>query len=106
MDLPQQAIEQPAHAAAPADAPRSHLREDGTLVLDILIDPPCGEASTREIVVCAPGETVQRYDPPDPPPHEPLKAEVELSENAKVSVRGQPGREGAVEAVVNLTIAF
>ena len=31
MDLPQQAIEQPAQAAAPSEDPRSRMREDGTL---------------------------------------------------------------------------
>ena len=74
MDLPQQAIEQPAQAAAPSEDPRSRMREDGTLVIDILADPPCGEASAREIVVCAPGEAVQRYDPPEPPQQKPAKA--------------------------------
>ena len=106
MDLPQQAIEQPAQAAAPSEDPRSRMREDGTLVIDILADPPCGEASAREIVVCAPGEAEQRYDPPEPPQQKPAKAEVQIGENAKVGVHAEPGRYGAVEVLVTLTVKF
>jgi hypothetical protein len=86
---------------------RSHTREDGTLVIDILVDPPCGESSEREIVVCASDGSEHRLDAPDPPPpEEGFKPEIELSEDAKVGLRAQPGRDGAVEAVVNLTVRF
>ena len=106
MDLPQQAVEPPPATVAAADEARSELREDGTLVIDILIDPPCGEASGREIVVCAPGQVVQRYVAPDAPQREQPKAELQISENAKVGVHAEPGRYGAVEALVTLTVKF
>ena len=106
MDLPQQAIEPPPEAIATADQARSELREDGTLVIDILIDPPCGEASGREIVVCATAQAVQRYEAPDAPQREEPKAELEISENAKIGVHAEPGRHGAVEALVTLTVKF
>lgn len=106
MDLSQQAVEPPPEAVAAADEARSELREDGTLVIDILIDPPCGEASGREIVVCAPGQEVQRYVAPDAPQREQPKAELQISENAKVGVHAEPGRYGAVEALVTLTVKF
>lgn len=106
MDLPHPALDQPLQAEAAAEDRRSHLRADGTLVIDILVDPPCGEASAREIVVCAPAEVVQRYDAPDPAQREPAKAELQLSEKAKIGVHAQPGREGAVEALVTLTVRF
>lgn len=106
MDLPQQAIEPPPEAIATADEARSELREDGTLVIDILIDPPCGEASGREIVVCAPGQEAQRHETPDAPQREQPKAEVQISESAKVGVHAEPGRYGAVEALVTLTASF
>ena len=106
MDLPQQAIEPPQETIAAADEARSELREDGTLVIDILIDPPCGEASGREIVVCATAQDVQRYEAPDAPQREVSKAEIQISENAKVGVHAEPGRYGAVEALVTLTVKF
>ncbi len=106
MDLPQQAIEPPPAAIATADEARSELREDGTLVIDILIDPPCGAASRREIVVCAPGREVQRYETPDAPQREQPKAEVQISESAKVGVHANSGRYGAVEALLTLTVKF
>jgi hypothetical protein len=104
VDLP--AVEVVEQAPAAEDQ-RSYTREDGTLVIDILIEPPCGESSEREIVVCASGEDVQRYDPPDSPQQqEGLKPEVQLSENAKAGIHAEPGRDGAVEALVELTIKF
>ena len=105
MDLPPavEVVEQ----APVADGERSYTREDGTLVIDILVDPQCGESSEREIVVCAPGEAVQRYDPPDPPQQEEgFKPEVQLGEHAKVDFHAEPGRDGAVQAMVDLTIKF
>jgi len=48
---------------------------------------------------------VQRYEAPDAPREEP-KAEVQISENAKVGVHAEPGRYGAVEALVTLTVKF
>ena len=106
MDLPQQAIEPPQEAIAAADEARSELREDGTLVINILVDPPCGEANADEIVVCAAAQDVQRYEAPDARKREEPKAEVQISEKAKVGVHAEPGRYGAVEALVTLTVKF
>ena len=93
---------------APAEAAGgSYTAEDGTLVIDILVNPPCGESSEREIVVCGSDGSEHRPDAPAPPPQEePPTAEFEISENAKVGVRAQRGRYNAVEAVVSLTIKF
>ena len=104
MDLPPavEIVEQ----APVVEAERSYTREDGTLVIDILVEPPCGESSEREIVVCAAGETVQRYDPPEPPQQEGFRPEVQLGENAKADLHAEPGRDGAVRAMVELTIKF
>ena len=107
MDLPDQVVEQAAEQSPTAEAGRSYTREDGTLVINILIDPPCGESSEREIIVCASDGSEHRLNAADPPPQEEaLKAEVQLGENAKVGLSAQPGRDDAVEAVVNLTIKF
>jgi len=44
----------PADAAQPPD-PRTSVKEDGTLVIDILVPQPCGPepSAGEEIVVCA-----------------------------------------------------
>ena len=105
MDLPP-AVEVVEQAPAAEDQ-RSYTREDGTLVIDILVEPPCGESSEREIVVCAPERSVQRYDPPERQQQEEgFKPEIQLSENAKANMHAEPGRDGAVEALVELTIKF
>ena len=103
MDLPPTEVIEQVPAV---EEQRSYTRENGTLVIDILVEPRCGESTEREIVVCAPGEDVQPYDPSPPQQEEGFKPELQLSENAKVGLRAQPGRDGAVEALVNLTIAF
>ena len=105
MDLPAPPAEQIAEQVA-AEA-RTHTREDGTLVIDILVDPPCGESSEREIVVCASDSSEHRLDAPDPPPaEEGFKPEIQLGESAKAGLRAQRGRYNAVEALVTLTITF
>jgi len=38
-------------------------REDGTLIIDILVTPSCEPATGGEIVVCAAAEGTQRYFP-------------------------------------------
>ena len=93
---------------APVEATRpSYVREDGTLVIEIPVEQPCGEGSEREIVVCASDGSEHRLNRTLPPPvEERFKPEVQLGENAKASLRATPGREGAVQAMVNLTIAF
>ena len=105
MDRPAPAPEQVAEQVA--EEARTHTREDGTLVIDILVEQPCGESSEREIVVCASDGSEHRLEAPDPPPvEEGFKPEIQLSENAKAEVRAQRGRYNAVEALVTLTIKF
>jgi len=93
---------------APAETGgHSFVREDGTLVIEIPVEQPCGESSEREIVVCASDGSENRLDTPEPPPQAGMpKAEVLLGENSKAGLHAQPGRYNAVEAVVTLTIAF
>lgn len=94
------------HAPAAADG-KSYAREDGTLVIDILVEQPCGESSEREIVVCASDGSEHRLRAPDPRPAERgFKPEVQLAPNAKADLRATPGRDGAVQAMVNVTIKF
>jgi hypothetical protein len=94
------------HAAAEADA-RSYVREDGTLVIEIPVEQPCGASSEREIVVCASDGAENRLErTPAPPAEEGLRPEVQLGENAKADLRATPGRDGAVQAMVTLTIKF
>jgi hypothetical protein len=105
VDLPVPATEPVAEQVS--EEVRSHTREDGTLVIEILVDPPCGESSEREIVVCASDGSEHRLEVPDPPPaEENFKPEVQLGESAKAGLRAQPGRDGAVEAIVNVTVKF
>ncbi len=104
MDLPP--VVEVVEQAPAAEDQRSYVREDGTLVIDILVEPPCAASSEREIVVCASGEEVQRHDPPEPQQEEGFKPEIQLSENAKVGMHAEAGRDGAVEALVDLTIRF
>ena len=93
---------------APAETSgNTYLREDGTLVIEIPLEQPCGESTEREIVVCASNGTEHRINrSPAPPAEEGLKPEVQLGENAKAKLHATPGRDGAVQAMVNLTIAF
>ena len=107
MDLPAPAVEQPAEQAPALEHERSYTREDGTLVINILLDPPCGESSEREIVVCASDGSEHRLNAPEPPPaDEGFKPEVQLGENAKVGLRAEAGQGGADRAMVDLTIKF
>ena len=95
-----------AHAPAETD-PHSYVREDGTLVIEIPVEQPCGVSSEREIVVCASDGSEHRLNrTPAPPADERVKPEVQLGENAKADLRATPGRDGAVQAMVNLTIKF
>ncbi len=90
-----------------AEDPRSYTCEDGTLVIDILVEQPCGESSEREIVVCASDGSQHRLNAPEPPPaEEGFRPEVQLGENAKVVLRAEAGLDGADRAMVDLTIKF
>ena len=94
------------HAPAETDG-HSYVREDGTLVIEIPVEQPCGESSEREIVVCASDGSENRLDTPEPPPQAEMpKAEVQLGENATARLHATPGRYNAVQAMVTLTIAF
>ena len=95
MDLDEAAIaamagdEPPAlSAAAETLDDRTTLRDDGTLVIDILVRQPCGESSENEIVVCAPDPEVHRLAELDEPEvKEPPRAEIALGANAKAGLR-------------------
>lgn len=93
---------------APAEVGgKSYTREDETLVIDILVERPCGESSEHQIVVCASDQSDHRLNAPEPPPaEEGFKAEVQLAPGAKAAVRAEPGRHGAVRAMANVTITF
>ena len=93
---------------APAETSgHSYVREDGTLVIEIPVEQPCGESTEREIVVCAPDGSGHRLNRAAPPPTaEGFKPEVQLGKNAKAGLQATPGRDGAVQGMVNLTIAF
>jgi hypothetical protein len=94
------------HATAETDA-HTYLRDDGTLVIEIPVEQPCGASSEREIVVCASDGSENRlHRIPAPPVEEGLRPELQLGENAKADLRATPGRDGAVQAMVNLTIKF
>ena len=94
------------HAAAETEA-ASHLREDGTLVIEIPVERPCDASGAGEIVVCASDGSEHRVDPaPAPPAGDVPKAEVQLGENAKAGMHATQGRYNAVQAMVTLTIKF
>lgn len=107
MDLADQLATPPPaeHARAAGDA-RSHLREDGTLVIDILAAPPCGESSEGEIVVCAEGESDQRLDSEDPPRDGPAPLKVQLAPNLTAGPRTEGGKDGEVRVMIDLTLRF
>jgi hypothetical protein len=86
---------------------KSYTREDDTLVIDILVERPCGESSEREIVVCASDQTDHRLNAAEPTPaEEGFEPEVQLAPDAKASLYAEPGLDGAVRAMVNVTIKF
>ncbi len=93
------------HAPAEDDA-RSYVREDGTLVIDILVDPSCGATADGRIIVCAPGQSPYRYEPPLVPADDGLKPEVQLGDNAKVAASVESGLHGSPQATIALKIKF
>jgi hypothetical protein len=64
-----------AEAGVAQSAHRTTVKEDGTMVIDILVEQPCTPSSEGEIVVCAAAEDGARFRPPPPPPVEPTLAE-------------------------------
>ena len=108
MDEPPQAIEPAAEQAAAGEDAGSHLREDGTLVINILVEPPCGASSEGEIVVCAPGQSPYRYDPPPEPPTEGgPRPEIQLGEKTKLRARAETdARTGTERLMIDLVYKF
>ena len=107
MDLPDQVVDQSAEHAPAPEAERSFVREDGTLVINILADPPCGGASEREIVVCAPDPSEHRLNAPEPSADDSFKPELQLGENVRTRARVErDGLTGADRVMVDLIIRF
>lgn len=97
-----------AEQVAAGELQRSHVREDGTLVIDILAKPPCGTGGDGEIVVCAPGQSPYRYDPaPEPPPAQVPRAELQVGENTTVRARAETEpRSGAERLMIDVVYKF
>ena len=97
MDLDEAAIADMAGAEPPALSAaaetlddRTTVRDDGTLVIDILVRPPCGQSTEGEIVVCAPDAEAHRLAELDEPEvKEPPRAEIALGDNAKAGLRAE-----------------
>lgn len=97
--------------AAPAGASQAQttVREDGTVVIDILVKPPCDPAAnTDEIVVCAPDRASQAVPGADGTFAEGgFKPEIELAPNATAKVRAESVPDsGADRAMIDLTYRF
>ena len=79
--------------AAPADASdsRTTVRDDGTMAINILVQPACDPAGEAdEIVVCAPGPASQQIPGSDGTfTQGSFKPEVELAPNATMKVRAE-----------------
>ena len=73
-------------AEAAASDPRTTVREDGTIVIDILAPQPCAPepATGEEIVVCAVADDEARYLPGNLPPPPSTTAMQEVSEALSV----------------------
>ncbi len=98
-------------ASAPADlTDRTAVRPDGTIVMNILVPPPCDAAATQpdEIVVCAPDPSAQRLPGADGTFTEGgFKPEVQLAPNTTAKVRGETAPEsGADRAMVDVIYRF
>lgn len=107
MDAVPQVIE-PAEQTSAADDPRSYVRADGTLVIDILAKVPCGPASEGEIVVCASAAQSEAADPaPAPPAEVGSKAEIDLTDSVKLRARGETdSASGADRLMLDVVIKF
>ncbi|KRA82718.1 hypothetical protein [Altererythrobacter sp. Root672] len=106
MDLPEPALEKAVYAPS-LEEERSYSREDGTLVINILVDPPCGESSASEIVVCAPDQSANRLERTEAPAEPDNKVEVSLGKNAKANLRAESDpSNGGDSVIVGVTIKF
>ena len=108
MDLADQVAEPAAEHAPAGEDERSYTREDGTLVINILVEPACGESTEREIVVCAPGQSEHRLNAPEPPAEEEgFKPEVQVAPNATARLRPETDPQtGAQRIMVDFVTKF
>ena len=101
----------PVEVSVPAEqAERTTVKQDGTLVIDILVPPPCDAAAAEadEIVVCAPNPAAQRIPGADGTfAEEGFKPEVQLAPGTTARVRGETAPEsGADRAMVDVIYRF
>lgn len=101
----------PIEASAPAEpADRTYTKPDGTIVMDILVPPPCDAAAAEpdEIIVCAPDPTAQRIPGADGTFTEGrFKPEVQLAPGTTARVRGETDpASGADRAMVDVIYRF
>jgi len=102
-----QVIEPAAEQATAGEDQRSYVRDDGVLVINILVDPPCGPSTEGEIVVCAPPESDGQPAPAPAPPEQGFRPEIQLGDNAKIRARGESDPwSGADRAMIDLVIKF
>jgi len=97
-----------ARSTDPAVA-RTTVREDGTVVINILVQPPCDPAvEPDEIVVCAPAPASQPIPGADGAfAQGGFKPEVELAPNLKAKARAETDpRTGADRAMIDFTYRF
>jgi hypothetical protein len=108
VDLADHVTDQAVLHAPVRQGDRTSVREDGTLVIDILIDPPCGLSTGREIVVCAPGQSEHRLHAPiNRWAHQRFRPEIRLGRNGTVGLRAETdGASGADRVMVDLKIKF
>ena len=97
-----------ATSADTSDA-QQMVREDGTVVINILVQPPCDPAvEPDEIVVCAPGPAPQPIAGADGVFTEgDFKPEVELAPNVTAKARAETDpMTGADRVMVDLIYRF
>jgi hypothetical protein len=88
---------------------RTTVREDGTVVINILVQSPCDPAvEPDEIVVCAPDFKSQPIPATDGAfAQEGFKPEVELAPNVKARARAETEpASGADRAMIDLIYRF
>jgi hypothetical protein len=107
VDDPGHVVEAAAEHAPVQGDERSYVKEDGTLVINILADRRCGPSTGPEIVVCAPDPAEHRLNAPEPPADESFKPELQLGENAKARARVEKDvMTGADRVMVDLVVKF
>ena len=96
-------------ARADASNSRTTISEDGTIAINILVQPPCDPAvEADEIVVCAPGPASREIPGSDGTfTQGGFKPEVELAPNATMKARAESDpMTGADRAMIDLTYRF